>query len=160
MIQTSFKQFEKMASYFDEHNCEPLGPGQQPNHMLHLARLLLDTGVDAEWAMQLADQMGIKQPPTSAEVLANLPDATKLRNKDDQCPVCLAIMKLPDRVEVTPENAIKELPCSHQVDSTWWTLYLVECPSFCHDFNTYFFILVPLDLHQTVAWGCEHMSNV
>jgi hypothetical protein len=33
-----------MASYFDEHSCEPLGQGEGPNHMMHIARLLIDTG--------------------------------------------------------------------------------------------------------------------
>ena len=28
----------KMASYFDEHDCEPLKEGEQPNHLLHMAR--------------------------------------------------------------------------------------------------------------------------
>lgn len=27
-----------MASYFYEHDCEPLGEGEQPNHLLHMAR--------------------------------------------------------------------------------------------------------------------------
>ena len=27
-----------MASYFDEHDCEPLANGEAPNHLLHLAR--------------------------------------------------------------------------------------------------------------------------
>ena len=27
-----------MASYYDEHDCEPLKEGEQPNHLLHLAR--------------------------------------------------------------------------------------------------------------------------
>jgi hypothetical protein len=34
-----------MATYFDEHNCAPLANGQTPDHMVHLARLLIDTGV-------------------------------------------------------------------------------------------------------------------
>ena len=33
-----------MASYFDEHDCRPLGEGEQPDHMMHMARLLIDTG--------------------------------------------------------------------------------------------------------------------
>ncbi len=33
-----------MTSYFDEHNCEPLGINERPNNQLHLARLLLDSG--------------------------------------------------------------------------------------------------------------------
>ena len=35
----------KMASYFDEHNCEELANGQTPNHVLHFARLLIDSGL-------------------------------------------------------------------------------------------------------------------
>lgn len=27
-----------MASYFEEHNCEPLKEGETPDHLLHLAR--------------------------------------------------------------------------------------------------------------------------
>ena len=34
----------QMASYYDEHNCEPLAPGQAPDHLMHIARLLIDTG--------------------------------------------------------------------------------------------------------------------
>ena len=33
-----------MSSYFGEHNCEPLAAGESPDHLLHLARLLLDSG--------------------------------------------------------------------------------------------------------------------
>ena len=33
-----------MASYFDEHDCQPLASGQTPDHMMHMARLLVDTG--------------------------------------------------------------------------------------------------------------------
>ena len=30
-----------MASYFDEHDCRPLANGEAPDHLLHLARLIL-----------------------------------------------------------------------------------------------------------------------
>jgi hypothetical protein len=33
-----------MASYFDEHDCQPLAAGQSPDHVMHMARLLVDTG--------------------------------------------------------------------------------------------------------------------
>ena len=33
-----------MASYFDEHDCEPLKSGEAPNHYLHFARFLLTGG--------------------------------------------------------------------------------------------------------------------
>jgi len=29
-----------MASYFDEHDCEPLRDGEQPDHLLHMARYM------------------------------------------------------------------------------------------------------------------------
>lgn len=34
-----------MASYFDEHDCEPLADGEQPNHMLHMARYVSLIGI-------------------------------------------------------------------------------------------------------------------
>ena len=34
-----------MATYFDEHNCQALGDGQAPDHLMHYARLLIDYGV-------------------------------------------------------------------------------------------------------------------
>ncbi len=41
----SLQRFQPdMASYFDEHDCLPLGQGEIPDHILHFARLLIDTG--------------------------------------------------------------------------------------------------------------------
>ena len=34
-----------MASYFDEHNCQELADGKAPDHLMHFARLLIDTGM-------------------------------------------------------------------------------------------------------------------
>ena len=31
--------------YFDEHNCQELADGQGPDHLMHFARLLIDTGM-------------------------------------------------------------------------------------------------------------------
>ena len=34
----------EMATYFDEHNCQELADGEGPDHLMHRARLLMDTG--------------------------------------------------------------------------------------------------------------------
>ena len=60
-----------MASYFDEHDCEPLGEGQSPDHYLHLARLLRDGGFLEEF-QELFGQIEAS-PPASKEVVQNLP---------------------------------------------------------------------------------------
>ena len=35
----------KMATYFDEHDCQELREGETPDHLMHFARLLMDSGV-------------------------------------------------------------------------------------------------------------------
>ncbi len=34
-----------MTSYFDEHNYNELGNAEESNHLLNLARLLIDSGI-------------------------------------------------------------------------------------------------------------------
>ena len=45
VISQKFLISTLMATYFDEHNCQELGDGQGPDHLMHYARLLIDTGV-------------------------------------------------------------------------------------------------------------------
>ena len=57
-----------MASYFEEMGWTPLEDGQEPDHMLHMARLLRD--------FNMFEEMGITQklpPPASKQVVADLP---------------------------------------------------------------------------------------
>ena len=63
----------KMASYFDEHDCEPLREGQGPDHFLHFARLLIDSGNwnQGEFAAIFQDRT---PPPTSKKFLDDLKD--------------------------------------------------------------------------------------
>ena len=68
-----------MASYFDEHNCEPLAEGQTPDHLLHLARMLQEGGYMEEFE-ELFGQVN-SSPPASKECIANLPDV-KVSNHD------------------------------------------------------------------------------
>lgn len=69
-----------MASYFEEHDCEPLAEGQSPDHLLHFARLLIDSGNwnQTEFSALFADRA---PPPTSKKFMADLKDHL-VRNDD------------------------------------------------------------------------------
>jgi hypothetical protein len=56
-----------MADYFEEMGWEPLGPGQTPNQLLHLARLLRDFGMWEELGH------GHRLPPSASQAsISNL----------------------------------------------------------------------------------------
>lgn len=57
-----------MADYFHEMSWEPLGEGQQPDHLLHLARLFRDYNMFQE--LGVANRL---PPPASKESVENLP---------------------------------------------------------------------------------------
>ncbi|CAF0956897.1 unnamed protein product [Didymodactylos carnosus] len=130
-----------MASYFDEHNCEPLEAGQQPNHHLHLARLLLDSGVGAELELEFGRIFGgvdgRKQPPAAKHVIDGLKSTNKF-NADEKCAVCLKEFDL---------NGTKELPCRHKFCTDCIVRWLklvnscpmcrVELPTDDHDYEEY-----------------------
>jgi hypothetical protein len=50
-----------MADYFEEMGWEPLGPGQTPNQLLHMARLFRDFGMWEELGH------GQKLPPSASK---------------------------------------------------------------------------------------------
>ena len=62
-----------MASYFDEHDCEPLQEGQTPDHFLHFARLLVDSGNwnDSAFSAMFQERT---PPPTSKKFMNDLKD--------------------------------------------------------------------------------------
>lgn len=60
-----------MADYFDEMGWQPLAPGETPNGLLHLARLLRDFNMFAE----LGETERLP-PPASKEIVDNLPERT------------------------------------------------------------------------------------
>lgn len=117
-----------MASYFDEHNCEPLGEGETPNHMLHLARLLLDTGLSAEWQMEYDRIFGgeRKIPRASKKAIEELQTqlvSPTVTGEGHKCPVCL--------VEFEEEEEMKVLPCQHQFHTKCiltWLEKVCSCP--------------------------------
>ncbi|CAH1795276.1 unnamed protein product [Owenia fusiformis] len=127
-----------MACYFDEHDCEPLGEGQQPNHLLHLARLLIDSGVaaqDTEMDFEsLFPGADGKPPPASKNVVENLPviritEGQVARNV--KCPVCLGEYREGERA--------KELPCKHNFHPKCilpWLKKTNSCPLCRHELPT------------------------
>ena len=125
-----------MASYFDEHDCEPLKDGEQPNHHLHLARLLLDSGLAAEWDIEYDSVFGgdRKVPPASKASIECLdthlitPTEAALEKK---CPVCLSLLD--------EEDEVKKMPCSHVFHSKCilpWLQKVNSCPVCRHELPT------------------------
>ncbi|KAL3876337.1 hypothetical protein ACJMK2_034198 [Sinanodonta woodiana] len=124
-----------MASYFDEHDCQPLGDGQQPDHMLHLARLMLDTGIGVEWNMEFERLTGEKRKvPASKKVIEELPTTiiTPVEAAlEKKCPICLGLQDEDDEV--------KRLPCSHKFHTQCilpWLSKVNTCPLCRHELPT------------------------
>ncbi|XP_060026048.1 E3 ubiquitin-protein ligase RNF181 isoform X2 [Lagenorhynchus albirostris] len=96
-----------MASYFDEHDCEPLHSEQdaRTNMLLELARSLFnrmdfeDLGLVVDWDHHLP-------PPAAKTAVENLP-RTVIRGSQAElkCPVCL--------LEFEEEETAIEMPCHH-----------------------------------------------
>jgi hypothetical protein len=66
-----------MTDYFEEMGWTPLGEGETPNHQLHLARLLRDSGmwdrIEFMRSLRHGDQ---PPPPASKQAVLDLPDKT------------------------------------------------------------------------------------
>jgi hypothetical protein len=122
-----------MTSYFDEHNCEPLRSGEEPNHILHLARLLIDSGIGAEFDIEFeriyGGVDGRKQPPAAKHFLENL-KSTNNFNSDEKCSICLKEFEL---------NSTKELSCHHKYCQhciIQWLKLVNTCPMCRIEFPT------------------------
>ena len=133
-----------MTSYFDEHNCEPLGQNESPNGQLMLARLLLDSGVATALGMDFASL-------SAANNMADLPPATSARWLRDEmpkhcfdeahksgyeCPICL--LKF-DANSKEAKNACKLPDCGHSFHFACllkWLENTSNCPMCRHDLPT------------------------
>lgn len=100
-----------MASYFDEHDCEPTNPEEQyrQNALLELARSLMqgldlmDSGVFdvSDWEQRLP-------PPaakTAVQTLTVVVISPEQADKGLKCPVCL--------LEFEEQETVREMPCKH-----------------------------------------------
>ncbi|KAK1154101.1 E3 ubiquitin-protein ligase RNF181 [Acipenser oxyrinchus oxyrinchus] len=125
-----------MASYFDEHDCEPTNPDEQyrQNALLELARSLMqgvdiDLGPDdfSEWDQRLP-------PPAAKEIVQNLPRAVITPAQADKglkCPVCL--------LEFEEEETVRKMPCEHLFHSGCilpWLGKTNSCPLCRHEMPT------------------------
>ena len=124
-----------MSSYYDEHNCPELGPGEEPDHQLHLARLLLDSGLAADLEMEFTRIFGDDEMPgASRQFIDSLPDAGIADLKDDKCAICLSRMHVRDE-----ERSVKILPCSHTFHADCikpWITRVATCPLCKQDLPT------------------------
>ncbi|XP_069622750.1 E3 ubiquitin-protein ligase RNF181 [Ranitomeya imitator] len=121
-----------MASYFDEHNCEPTVPEEQyrQNALLELARSLL-SGMDIDLGGLAETDWDHRLPPPAAKkVVENLPKVTVTAKQADaglKCPVCL--------LEFEEDETVRQLPCEHLFHSACilpWLGKTNSCP-LCRD---------------------------
>lgn len=123
-----------MSSYYDEHNCPELGPGEEPDHWLHLARLLLDSGLAVDLEMEFGRIFGDEQVPgASSEFIESLPEAAIGDVKDEQCAICLS------SIRVGGEKRICVLPCKHTFHADCikpWIRRVANCPLCKHELPT------------------------
>ncbi|ELK07684.1 E3 ubiquitin-protein ligase RNF181 [Pteropus alecto] len=122
-----------MASYFDEHDCEPLDPQQEArtNMLLELARSLFnrmdfeDLGLVVDWDHHLP-------PPAAKTVVENLPRTVITGSQAEvKCPVCL--------LEFEEEETAIEMPCHHLFHSSCilpWLSKTNSCPLCRHELPT------------------------
>ncbi|KAM4578007.1 E3 ubiquitin-protein ligase RNF181 isoform 1-T1 [Fundulus diaphanus] len=100
-----------MASYFDEHDCEPTNPEEQyrQNALLELARSLMQ-GLDLidSGVFDLSDWDQRLPPPaakTAVQTLTVVVISAEQADKGVKCPVCL--------LEFEEQETVREMPCKH-----------------------------------------------
>ncbi|ELT93759.1 hypothetical protein CAPTEDRAFT_170762 [Capitella teleta] len=125
-----------MSSYYDEHDCSPLADGERPNHMLHLARLLIDGGYASDLDMEFENLFSgeKKAPPASKKVVEDLPKIPVSPadvSKNTQCPICRADFELGE--------TMLQMPCNHHFHSSCinpWLERTNSCPVCRHELPT------------------------
>ncbi|KAJ8263604.1 hypothetical protein COCON_G00160610 [Conger conger] len=99
-----------MASYFDEHDCEPTNPEEQyrQNALLELARSLMQ-GMDIDLGpFEVSDWDNRLPPPAARAITQNLPTVVITPEQADKglkCPVCL--------LEFEELETVRKMPCQH-----------------------------------------------
>lgn len=79
-----------MASYFDEHDCLPLGDNERPNELLMLARLLVDSGISDGFNM---NSEKLPPPVSKSWLKEEFPKYcfNEANKPEHQCPICLKV---------------------------------------------------------------------
>lgn len=122
-----------MASYFDEHNCQPLRQGETPDHFLHMARLLLHGGYWQNLQLEFSQIVGFgdKPPPPASKEFVESLETIIVKKNGGQCPVCLK--------EWSEGDEQKQLPCQHKFHPTCilpWLEKTNSCPMCRHEVPT------------------------
>ncbi|XP_063394625.1 E3 ubiquitin-protein ligase RNF181-like [Cydia fagiglandana] len=110
-----------MAGYFEEMGWRELGEGEEPNHLLHMARFLVDFGLYED---NFTGEWPRLPPPAAKEAVDNLPEIT-IDDSTKDCPICLK--------KFNPGEKAKQMPCKHIFHSTCiltWLAKTNSCP-FC-----------------------------
>ncbi|XP_059515264.1 E3 ubiquitin-protein ligase RNF181 [Myotis daubentonii] len=122
-----------MASYFDEHDCEPSAPEREArtNILLEIARSLFisvdfeDLGLGVDWDHHLP-------PPAAKTAVESLPRTVMRGCRSElKCPVCL--------LEFEEEETAIEMPCHHFFHSNCilpWLSKTNSCPLCRHELPT------------------------
>lgn len=129
-----------MTSYFDEHNCEPLGENERPNEQLLLARLLLDSGIANALEMTYPNLMNqnLAPPASKSWMQNNFPNYFFAESDKSgyQCPICL--LRFSESCE-KDKTAVKLPDCGHifHVEClTKWLNHTSSCPMCRRDLPT------------------------
>ncbi|XP_028711018.1 E3 ubiquitin-protein ligase RNF181 isoform X2 [Peromyscus leucopus] len=134
-----------MASYFDEHDCEPLNPEREArnNMLLELARRVRGAWSWAPGSRSLFNRMDFEDlglvdwehhlpPPAAKAVVESLPRTVIGSSKAElKCPVCL--------LEFEEEETVIEMPCHHLFHSDCilpWLSKTNSCPLCRHELPT------------------------
>ncbi|CAH2085508.1 unnamed protein product [Euphydryas editha] len=91
-----------MADYYQEMGWRELEDGEQPNHLLHMARFLIDCGLYED---NFTGEWPRLPPPAAKEAVNNLKEITIEDEFDKNCPICLKKFHMNDKA--------KEMPCQH-----------------------------------------------
>ncbi|CAB3235572.1 unnamed protein product [Arctia plantaginis] len=110
-----------MAGYFEEMGWRELEDGEQPDHLLHMARFIFEFGFNEDFNAREWPKL---PPPASQETVKNLPETT-IESDGKSCPICLKKFNIGEKVT--------EMPCNHQYHTTCISIWLNttnSCP-FC-----------------------------
>ncbi|XP_032085774.1 E3 ubiquitin-protein ligase RNF181 [Thamnophis elegans] len=127
-----------MASYFEEHDCEPGAPTGDPlpprHALLELARSLFH-GLEIDvGALQSGDWDHRLPPPAARSAVEGLPEVrvgAAQAAKGLRCPVCL--------LEFEAEEAARQMPCQHLFHAGCllpWLGKTNSCPLCRHELPT------------------------
>jgi len=135
-----------MASYFDEHNCEPLSENETPNNQLFLARLLLDSGIANALGMtydMFSERLNSLPPSTSKTWLRDeFPKHcfNEIEREGYECPICLNKFQKANENHANESNTAVKLPdCGHMFHVSClkrWLEHTSNCPLCRQDLPT------------------------